>query len=122
MYEIIFYTDKKGKASVFEFITSLSTKKGKDARINLNAIQEYIERLKNYGTRIGKPTVKYLGDDIWELRPLRNRILFATLIDNKFILLHHFLKQTQKTPQREIEKAKNNLADYKARRLQNGKK
>lgn len=29
-----------------------------------------------------------------------------------FVLLHVFMKQTQKTPLREIERAKRNLADY----------
>lgn len=34
---------------------------------------------------------------------------------NKFILLSMFLKQTQKTPKKEIEKAKKLLEDYKKR-------
>lgn len=32
--------------------------------------------------------------------------------NNKFIILHHFIKKTQKTPKREIEQAKRNLQDY----------
>jgi len=28
------------------------------------------------------------------------------------VLLHHFIKKTQKTPLREIEQAKRNLADF----------
>lgn len=32
--------------------------------------------------------------------------------DNTFILLHHFIKKTRKTPRREIIKAKNNLNDF----------
>ncbi|MBD5451669.1 MAG: hypothetical protein HDR25_03405 [Lachnospiraceae bacterium] len=31
---------------------------------------------------------------------------------NGFVLLHVFRKQTQKTPRREIERAKKNLNDY----------
>lgn len=54
-------------------------------------------------------------EDIWELRPLRDRILFASWCNNKFVLLSVFMKQTQKTPQREIEKAKRLLEDYKKR-------
>lgn len=33
--------------------------------------------------------------------------------NNKFVLLNIFVKQTQKTPQREIEKAKKLLDNYK---------
>lgn len=58
---------------------------------------------------------KKLDGEIWELRPLRDRILFASWCNNNFILLHIFMKQTQKTPRREIEKAKRFLEDYKKR-------
>jgi len=33
--------------------------------------------LKNRGTMIGEPFIKHLEGEIWELRPLRDRILFA---------------------------------------------
>ena len=47
--------------------------------------------------------MKHLEGDIWELRPLRDRILFAAWVGDSFVLLHHFVKKTQKTPQREID-------------------
>mgnify|MGYP000593466365 FL=1 len=50
-----------------------------------------------------------------ELRPLRNRILFVAWYDGSFVLLHHFIKKTQKTPAREIQQAKRELADLKER-------
>ena len=62
--------------------------------------------------------VKHLDGDIWELRPIRDRILFAAWDGNKFILLHHFIKKTQKTPKRKIDQAKHNLADYMERSKQ----
>lgn len=62
---------------------------------------------------MGEPYIKHLSDNIWELRPIRDRILFAYLKNNKFVLLNIFVKQTQKTPQREIEKAKKLLDNYK---------
>ena len=71
--------------------------------------------LRENGLSIGEPYIKHLDNDIWELRPLRDRILFAYFDNNKFILLSIFIKQTQKTPQREIEKAKKLLEDYKKR-------
>ena len=59
---------------------------------------------------------KILGnDEIWELRPIRDRILFAGVIGGRYVLLHHFMKQSQKTPVREIEQAKRELADFKKR-------
>ncbi|WP_334292447.1 type II toxin-antitoxin system RelE/ParE family toxin [Pseudobutyrivibrio xylanivorans] len=38
--------------------------------------------------------------------------------NGKFILLHQFPKKTQKTPKREIEQAKRELADYLERNEQ----
>ncbi|MDR1136500.1 MAG: type II toxin-antitoxin system RelE/ParE family toxin [Clostridiales Family XIII bacterium] len=51
---------------------------------------------------------------VWEGK-ISERVLFAAWDGNKFILLHHFTKKTQKTPQREIDQAKRNLADYRER-------
>ena len=53
-----------------------------------------------------------LKGDIWELRPLDNRIMYAYWKDNTFVLLHYFNKKTQKTPKSEIQIAKNNLKDF----------
>ena len=117
MYQIIFYTNKNGKSEVFEDIEKLrNNKNNKDARIKINKITAYINQLSKYGLSIGEPYIKHLDDNIWELRPLRDRILFAYCDNNKFIILSQFMKQTQKTPQNEIEKAKRLLEDYKERR------
>ena len=67
------------------------------------------------GLELVNPILNNLEDEIWELRPLRDRILFVAWIDGSFVLLHHFVKKTQKTPRREIEKAKRELKDLKER-------
>lgn len=111
MHEIYFYKDKSGNEPVWEYMAELARKKDKDSRINLNKINDYIEMLSRYGTGAGEPYIKHLDGDIWELRPLRNRILFIGWVNGSFVLLHHFIKKSQKTPAREIEKAKRELAD-----------
>lgn len=111
MYNIYFYKDKDGKEPVAEYIIGLSDKKDKDSRIKLNKIRDYIKVLSEYGTKAGEPYLKHLDGDIWELRPLRDRILFVGWKNGSFVLLHHFMKKTQKTPKREIEKAKRELSD-----------
>ena len=50
---------------------------------------------------------------------LKDRILFVAWFDGSFVLLHHFVKKTQKTPRREIEKAKRELKDLKERGISN---
>ena len=74
-----------------------------------------INMLKKHGLQIGQPYIKHLNDEIWELRPLRDRILFAYYENNTFIFLNVFVKQTQKTPRKEIKKAKKLLKDFKKR-------
>ena len=112
MYSIIFYKDRNGKQDVRDYIESLYKKNDKDSRINFNKIRDYIKLLSIHGTRLGEPYVKYLSDDIWELRPLRNRILFFQCYKDKIILLSHFTKKTQKTPKKEIDKARRLMKDH----------
>ena len=112
MYKIIFYHDKNGYEPVNAYIEELSERKDKDSRIKCNKIRECIRVLQEHGTRAGEPYMKHLNGEIWELRPLRDRILFAAWVGDAFVLLHHFVKKTQKTPQREIDKAKRELEDF----------
>ena len=114
MYEIEFYEDKDGKSEIADFIKTLNVKAAtsKECRINFNKIVAYMDMLEELGTRIGEPVTKHLDGEIWELRPLKNRFLYAYYKDNKFIILHHFIKKTQKTPKTMIAKAENVLKEY----------
>ena len=112
MYEIIIYRNVRGKEPISEYLRTLNKKKDKDSRVKLNKIQDYIEILSKHGTNAGMPYIKHLEGLIWELRPINDRILFFAFKGNSFVLLHHFIKKTQKTPQHEIEQAKRNMASY----------
>lgn len=114
MFEVVFYRDREGKSEISDYLDELEKKSetDKNARVNKDKILAYMIALGKYGTRIGKPFVKHVEGDLWELRPLKNRIFFFYWKDNRYVLLHHFIKKTQKTPKKEIEKAKSNLKDY----------
>ena len=118
MHKVYFYRDKNGKEPVAEYIAELAQKKDKDSRIKLNKIRDYIKVLSEYGTQAGEPYIKHLDGEIWELRPLRDRILFVGWIQGSYVLLHQFVKKTQKTPAREIERARRELADLIERNVQ----
>ncbi len=111
MRKIFFYKDRSGKESVLEYMKELARKTDKNSRIKLNKINDYIEILHCYGTQAGEPYMKHIEGKLWELRPLRDRILFVGWVDGDYVLLHVFIKKTQKTPTREIEKAKRELED-----------
>jgi len=112
MYEIVFYRTKAGKEPVLDFIRELRKRKDKDSRINSEKINDYIEILRICGKSAGEPFIKPLKGDIWELRPIRNRILFAAFAGDRFVLLHCFQKKTQRTPVSEIEKAQKEFEDF----------
>ena len=114
LFEVLFYYDKHGKSDIVDYLDELQikSKTSKTDRINREKILTYIGALERYGTRLGKPYVKHIEGDIWELRPLSNRIFFFYWKNNKFVLLHHFIKKSQKTPSKEISKAKSNLKDF----------
>lgn len=116
MYNVGFYRDRNGNVPVLEFIESLEKGHDKNSRINLTKVRDYIKILAVYGTRAGDNYVKHLDGAIWELRPLRNRILFVSMDEDGFVLLHQFVKKTQKTPAREIEQAKREYQDILERR------
>ena len=120
MYKILFYSDRNGAEPVGDYMQELAKNESKDSRIKINKIVDYLKLLSDHGTGIGSPQVKHLDGEIWELRPLRDRILFAAITGGRFVLLHSFLKQTRKTPAREIEQAKRELAEFKGRGNNNG--
>lgn len=119
MYRILFYKDKKGRQPALDYIRDIAKKKDKDSRINLNKINDYIEALKQNGTRLGMPFVRHLENDLWELRPLGNRIFFVVWIDEIFVLLHGYEKKSNKTPERELKRARQEIKELKERGLNN---
>ena len=110
MYQIRFFRDRNGKEPVLDFLRELESRQDKNSRVVLKQMIKHIRYLQEYGTRAGEKITKHLDGEIWEPRPDQHRILFAAWYQGSFVLLHTFLKQTQKTPRREIEQAKRELA------------
>lgn len=118
MYTIQFYEDLNGKSELWDFLEELRMKAStsKDARIQYKQISLYIQLLQDNGTRLPENITKHLEDGIWELRPGNNRVFYFFYKDNTFVLLHQFRKKSQKTPKRELKKAKVKRDDYLTRK------
>ena len=118
MFNIDFYRTAQGCSDIEDFLDDLEKRAvtNKDARIQHKQVAQYIQFLADHGTRLGENITKHLDDDIWELRPGNNRVLFFYFKDDTFVLLHHFRKKTQKTPKREIDKAKSERDDWVSRK------
>ncbi len=121
LYKILFYEEKGGKSPVFEFLENLRVKanKSKDCRIQYKQAVLAIQLLQDNGTWLSSEVTKHIDENIWELRPGNNRIFYFMTDGDTFVLLHVFRKKTQKTPTREIEKAKRERDDYLTRRNRN---
>ncbi|MBR1555375.1 MAG: type II toxin-antitoxin system RelE/ParE family toxin [Oscillospiraceae bacterium] len=118
MFKIEFYEKENGESEICDFLEDLRKKSGtnKDLRIQYKQIVFYIQLLEDHGTKLNENIAKHLEEDIWELRPGNNRVLYFFYQNHTFVLLHQFRKKTQKTPKREIEKAKSERDDYLSRK------
>jgi len=70
-----------------------------------------------FGWPIGMPVCRPLGDGIYEVRTrlAENRIarvLFYIDKKDRMVLLHGFIKKTQKTPAEDLELARNNKSKH----------
>jgi len=104
-----YYRDSNGKEPVAGFIDALPLKtRAKVFRL--------IALLGEYGVLIKEPYTKQVRDKIRELRIKDTqgaiRILYFTYTGKRFILLHGFIKKTEKTPLREIEIAEKRMNDF----------
>lgn len=114
MYTVEFYETKEGKSELWDFLEDLRIKSAvnKDARIQFNQISLYIDLLQQKGTKLPNTISKHIENDLWELRPGKNRVLYFYYNNRKFVLLHSFRKKTQKIPKREVIKARKEIKDY----------
>jgi phage-related protein len=112
MWSIIFYEKEDGTTPVQEFLDKLP------AKHHAKALRD-IDILEKYGAALTEPHVKHMKGKLWELRIKSasdiSRIFYFVRVGNDIVLLHGFVKKTQKTPNREIETASNYLEDYQRR-------
>ena len=110
--EVELYSTADGDEPVADFLNSLPSKHW------AKAFHE-IDLLAEFGNALKEPCVKHIKGDIWELR-IRfssdiSRIFYFTWQSDTIVLLHGFVKKTQKTPPREIETAQKRMDDFKHR-------
>lgn len=98
--EILYYND-----DVQEFIAEL------DSRTRLKTVKT-IQLLAEYGFRLGMPYSKKIGTRLFELRisAVGEIRIFYTFFMNAIILLHIFMKKTQKIPIYELQTAQKRLS------------
>jgi phage-related protein len=74
-------------------------------------------RMVALGPNLGEPHTKAFGDGLFELR-LKGaegiaRVFFCTLIGKRIVMLHSFIKKSDRTPKRELAVAESRLKEIK---------
>jgi len=75
------------------------------------------QRMQQYGANLGEPHTKALGDGLFELR-LKGangiaRVCYCTLSKQRIVMLHCFVKKSQKTPVADLRIAQARLKEVK---------
>ena len=101
---VLFFQLDSGREPVREWLKYLS-------RDDRKTIGEDIKTLQ-FGWPIGMRLARKMGNDLWEIRSTLSSGIartFFTIFQNKIILLHGFVKKSQKTPANELATAKRRL-------------
>ena len=74
-------------------------------------------RMIEYGPNLGLPHTNAFGGGLFELR-IKGvegiaRVFFCTMMKQEIVMLHSFIKKTQKTPERELKVAKLRMKELK---------
>lgn len=75
------------------------------------------DRMETVGPNLGEPHTKAFGDGLFELR-LKGaegiaRVFYCTLVDRRIVMLHSFIKKSQKTSPRETRIAETRMKEIK---------
>jgi len=77
----------------------------------------YAERMEIYGPDLGMPHTRAMGGGLFELRLKAAegiaRVFYCTLVGRRIVMLHQFIKKSEKTPRKELEIAKRRMKELK---------
>ncbi len=78
------------------------------------------ERMQSFGPNLGMPFTRSLGQGLFEIRARGKegigRAFFCTTVGGKIIILHAYIKKSQKTPEKELTVARKRLTEVQSQR------
>lgn len=70
-----------------------------------------------FGSNLGMPHTRPMSNGLFELRVQGQeaiaRVFYCTMVGQRIVMLHGFVKKSQKTPSRELAVARNRMAEVK---------
>jgi phage-related protein len=109
-FSILFYEDESGRAPVQEFLDELKHQQPNLYALVLAGLVKLRDRQNHR-----EPLSRHVEGSLFELRVGRKniaRVIYFFRQGRRIVLLHGFVKKTQKLPRREIELALRRLADH----------
>lgn len=111
-WELMFYETAEGNRPAEAWLREQGPKvQARFARI--------FDLLEEHGTGVREPYVAHLRGKIWEVRVEQARVqrhlLYFPAPERMFVMVHGFVKKTQKAPPKEIEIAERRMRDYMTR-------
>lgn len=117
------FTEREtGRIPVKDFLLDLKSHNEARSRLSFSKFPVYVRVLLNVGPLLAGTNyvrkIEGIKEDIWELRPGDARVFFVALLTEttdtgetveNYVLLHGFMKSTQKTPPNEIRRAQSEL-------------
>lgn len=71
-----------------------------------------------FGSNLGPPHTKAVKDGLFELRLKSKegiaRVFFCTIVNKKIVMLHAFIKKSQKTPKKDLSIALKRMKEVKS--------
>jgi phage-related protein len=75
------------------------------------------DRMLQYGPDLGMPHTRAMGTGLFEMRLKSQegigRVFYCTLLARRIVMLHQFVKKTDKTPAKEIAAARKRMKEWK---------
>lgn len=75
------------------------------------------DRMLQYGPDLGMPHTRAMGDGLFELRLKSQegigRVFYCLLVKQRIVMLHQFVKKTDKTPPRELKIARRRMKEWR---------
>ncbi|MYF75100.1 MAG: type II toxin-antitoxin system RelE/ParE family toxin, partial [Gemmatimonadetes bacterium] len=75
------------------------------------------DRMEKFGPNLGMPHTRAMGNGIFELRLRAKegiaRVFFCTIVNRKIVMLHSFVKKSQRTPKRDLDIAIQRMREIK---------
>ncbi len=110
--QVVFFRSDAGTEPVRDWLKALEPTERRTIGEDIKTVQ--------MGWPLGMPLVRKLEQGLWEVRISLNhkiaRVLFTT-VEGRMVLLHGFIKKSQKTPSPDLDLAKTRLSQLRGQML-----